>query len=62
MYRIEKAIYPERDVKKPAQVGELFTKFDEAEGKIDKEVVARCRRFVEEVEQRIKKLKKEVVK
>lgn len=45
-----------------AQVGELFSKFDEAEGKIDKEVVERCRRFAEEAEQRIKKIKKEVAK
>ncbi len=48
-----------------AQVGELFAKFDEAEGKIDKEVTARCRRFAEEAGQRIKKIqkiKKEAIK
>ncbi|OGW93239.1 MAG: hypothetical protein A3K16_00195 [Omnitrophica bacterium RIFCSPLOWO2_01_FULL_45_24] len=45
-----------------AQVGELFAKFDEAEVKIDKEVVERCRRFAEKAEQRIEKIKKGVTK
>ena len=35
------------------QVGELFAKFNEAEEKIGKEVVDRCKRFVVEAEQRI---------
>src|SRR3990167_617921 len=35
------------------QVGELFSKFNEAEEKIGKEVVDRCKRFVVEAEQRI---------
>ena len=37
------------------QVGELFAKFNEAEEKIDKGVIERCKRFVEEAEQRIAK-------
>ncbi|PIQ89234.1 MAG: hypothetical protein COV72_04090 [Candidatus Omnitrophica bacterium CG11_big_fil_rev_8_21_14_0_20_42_13] len=44
------------------QVGELFSKFDEAEKKIDKEVVEKCKRFVVEAEQRIEKIKQEVLK
>jgi hemerythrin-like domain-containing protein len=45
------------------QVGELFSKFDEAEKKIDKEVVERCKRFVADVEQRVQKTtKKEAIK
>ncbi|MBI5747564.1 MAG: hemerythrin domain-containing protein [Nitrospinae bacterium] len=36
------------------QVGELFAKFNEAEEKIGKEVVERCRKFVTETEQRMK--------
>ena len=44
------------------QVGELFSKFDEAEEKIDKEVVEKCKRFVVEETQRIEKIKQEVLK
>src|SRR3989338_7910024 len=36
------------------QVGELFAKFNEAEEKIGKEVVDKCKMFVEQTEQRIK--------
>ena len=35
------------------QVGELFAKFNEAEEKIDKGVVEKCKRFVVEAEQKI---------
>lgn len=38
------------------QVGELFTKFNEAEEKIDKEVIEKCKEFAQEVEQRIEKI------
>ncbi len=47
------------------QVGELFTKFNEAEEKIDREVVEKCKRFAQEAEKRIGKIantEKEVVK
>ena len=46
------------------QVGELFTKFNEAEEKLDKEVIGKCKRFVQELEQRIQKIttEKEAVK
>lgn len=46
------------------QVGELFARFHAAEQNLDKEVVAKCERFVRELEQRIEKLKteKEAVK
>jgi hemerythrin-like domain-containing protein len=45
------------------QVGELFAKFNEAEEKIGKEVVERCKRFVVEAEQRVQKItEKEVIK
>ena len=37
------------------QVGELFGKFNEAEEKIGKEVVDKCKKFVTQVEQRIEK-------
>ena len=40
-----------------SQVGELFAKFDDAEEKIDKEVVDKCKRFAEEIEERIRKIK-----
>ena len=42
------------------QVGELFGKFNEAEEKIGKEVVEKCKRFVAEAEHRIEKIKQEV--
>lgn len=47
-----------------AQVGELFARFNEAEAKMNKEVVEKCVRFVLEAEQRIEqiKTKKEGVK
>ena len=46
------------------QVGELFAKFNEAEERIGKEVVDKCKRFVAEVEQRIQEVttKKEAIK
>jgi hemerythrin-like domain-containing protein len=46
------------------QVGELFSKFDAAEEKIDKEVIAKCKKFIDEIEKRIQnlKLKKQEVK
>lgn len=46
------------------QVGELFTKFGEAESKLDKEVIERCKNFAQEVEKRMQKqeAKKEVEK
>ena len=46
------------------QVGELFTKFDQAESKLDKEVMERCKKFAQEAEERIQRLeaKKEVAK
>jgi len=37
------------------QVGELFAKFNEAEEKMDKEVVERCKKFVAKAEQRVQK-------
>ena len=36
------------------QVGELFAKFNEAEEKIGKEVVDKCKKFVEQVEQKFR--------
>lgn len=47
-----------------AQVGELFTKFNEAEDRMDKEAIEKCRKFIVEAEQRIQNLgiKKEAVK
>ena len=46
------------------QVGELFAKFNEAEERIGKKVVDKCKRFVAEVEQRIQEVttKKEAIK
>lgn len=46
------------------QIGELFLKFVEVDEKLDKEVIKRCKRFVQEVEERIQKqeAKKEVAK
>ncbi len=47
------------------EVGELFTKFNVAEEKIDKEVVEKCKKFVQEIEQTIEIItgrEKEVVK
>jgi len=46
------------------QVGELFAKFNEAEGKIDKGVIGRCKKFALEVEKKVQKIKakKEVIK
>ncbi|MDP2938479.1 MAG: hemerythrin domain-containing protein [Candidatus Omnitrophota bacterium] len=41
------------------QVGELFTKFNEAEEKLDKEVIEKCKKFAQELEQRIQELKLE---
>ena len=38
------------------QVGELFTKFDQAESKLDKEVMERCKKFAQEAEERIQRL------
>lgn len=43
------------------QVGELFTKFNVAEQKLDKEVVERCRKFAQELEERVRKLKIKVL-
>lgn len=39
------------------QVGELFAKFNEAEERLDKEVIEKCKKFIREVKQRIRKLK-----
>ncbi|MCQ9206362.1 MAG: hemerythrin domain-containing protein [Omnitrophica bacterium] len=44
-----------------AQVGELFSKFNEADGATDKEVIGNCKKFVEELEKKYK-IKKEAVK
>ncbi|MDP3731493.1 MAG: hemerythrin domain-containing protein [Candidatus Omnitrophota bacterium] len=46
------------------EVGDLFTKFNQAESKLDKEVIERCKKFVQEAEERIQRLeaKKEVAK
>ncbi|HAZ09906.1 MAG: hypothetical protein A2047_02630 [Omnitrophica bacterium GWA2_41_15] len=41
------------------QVGELFSKFNEAEEKIGKEVVERCERFVKGAEEKLLKKQKE---
>jgi hypothetical protein len=57
MYRIEKEIYPwiDRGLS-TKQVGELFEKFNEAEEKMAKGVVERCKRFIETVEERADRL------
>jgi hemerythrin-like domain-containing protein len=37
-----------------AQVGEMFSKFNEAEEKIDKEIIVKCLKFSENIDERIK--------
>lgn len=44
------------------QVGELFSRFAEAEEKMDKDVIDRCKRFVIELEEKMSRLTKEVTK
>jgi len=41
------------------QVGELFTKFDEAEERMDKGVVDRCEKFVREAEKKIQEKRRQ---
>lgn len=43
------------------QVGELYSKFNAAEEKMDKEMVERCKKFVQDLEERIQELKKGVL-
>ncbi len=58
--REDEILYPwiDRSIS-TTQVGELFTKFNEAEEKLDKEVIEKCKKFVQEVEQRVQKIKTE---
>ena len=44
------------------QVGELFSKFAEAENKMDKDVIDRCRAFVVKLEEQFQKSKEKVTK
>jgi hemerythrin-like domain-containing protein len=44
------------------QVGELFSKFAEADEKVDKDVIERCEKFVIELEEEMLRLSKEVTK
>jgi hemerythrin-like domain-containing protein len=44
------------------QVGELFSKFTEAEEKMDKDMIERCKKFVVEIEEEMLRPKKEVAK
>ena len=44
------------------QVGELFSRFAEAEDNMDKDVIDRCKRFVIELEEEMLKLNEEVTK
>jgi len=61
----DEILYPwiDRDLS-TTQVGELFAKFNEAEVKIDKETIEKCKSFIKELKQRIEnlKIKKEEVK